>query len=886
MRLILAVVVSAWLVGAQICNINDPNTNPSLIPKMGTGGALATLANGSTVLFCTPNASAPGVYDYGCTPAPFDNNIPGAIVYLLILVYVCLCGVGTVSDAFMAGIEAITSVSKFVEKKDSAGKITQLEVKAWNPTVANLTLMALGSSAPEILLGLNETIMGKFHAGGLGPGTIVGSAAFNLMGIVGICVYCIPMPNQKTGETGQRKIQDFGVYTITAFFSIFAYLWLIVILELNSKDVVELWEAAVTFLFFPLVVGLAFAADKGWFSRKGQKIVPQSRVNGVIGGKHGNKLLTKQAAHQMLKDEEKVGLDDDEIMAIAQSRMNLMLSPVAARKSRAQWSVYATRKFLTGGNVKNQPSELDSLMESTGPQDPDGRVEVVTQGNLGRPRRVSVAAVTMRPTIGFTSGILNVHMTDGLVKVKVLRLGDAMQKVSVDYSTRTATAEVGKDFEAASGTLTFEPRELVRSFDVKILADTITENKEIFQVVLSNPSAGVVIKEDASECKVVIIDDTGPGTIVFAETDMGKQAAEYEIKEEDGHVDVLVMRVDGFKGTVKVQYATRDDSAIAGKDYIEQKGTLIFENGETSKAIRIPIIQTDAFELTERFWLDIKDPEGCKLGGLFHAVITILPDNRLRTRADLLKEIVPVNWDRMRLGAGNWKEQILESVTAPSPECAVAARIMHYPSVPFKLLFALTIPPTTYLHGFLTFFFALAGIYFITVLIADSASLFGCSLGLEDEITAIVFVALGTSLPDTFASKAAAIAEDTADSSIGNVTGSNSVNVFLGLGMSWLAAAIYWRSVGPTAEWVAMYPDIALQYPGQAVYVVRSGNLVTSVATFTGCALVCICVLYYRRVKFGAELGGPCRIPTLVMFMSLWVCYLAVSVYVIKNNSL
>jgi solute carrier family 8 (sodium/calcium exchanger) len=28
----------------------------------------------------------------------------------------------------------------------------------WNPTVANLTLMALGSSAPEILLNVIETI--------------------------------------------------------------------------------------------------------------------------------------------------------------------------------------------------------------------------------------------------------------------------------------------------------------------------------------------------------------------------------------------------------------------------------------------------------------------------------------------------------------------------------------------------------------------------------------------------------------------------------------------------------------------------------------------------------------------------------------------------------
>ena len=57
--------------------------------------------------------------------------------------------------------------------------------------------------------------------------------------------------------------------------------------------------------------------------------------------------------------------------------------------------------------------------------------------------------------------------------------------------------------------------------------------------------------------------------------------------------------------------------------------------------------------------------------------------------------------------------------------------------------------------------------------------------------SAITFVALGTSLPDTFAYKAAAMQEKYADNAIGNVTGSNSVNVFLGLGIPWLLAAIY-----------------------------------------------------------------------------------------------
>jgi len=50
-------------------------------------------------------------------------------------------------------IENITSQTKQIELWDAEGqKKFLIETPIWNETVANLTLMALGSSAPEILL--------------------------------------------------------------------------------------------------------------------------------------------------------------------------------------------------------------------------------------------------------------------------------------------------------------------------------------------------------------------------------------------------------------------------------------------------------------------------------------------------------------------------------------------------------------------------------------------------------------------------------------------------------------------------------------------------------------------------------------------------------------
>jgi len=129
-----------------------------------------------------------------------------------------------------------------------------MQVPIWNPTIANLTLLALGSSAPEILLSVIESLkdLGK-PAGVLGPASIVGSGAFNLLVITGISILSVDEP---------KKIYDLGVYACTAFFSLFAYSWMYFCLLINTENVVDINEAWLTLFFFFLLVSVSFAADK------------------------------------------------------------------------------------------------------------------------------------------------------------------------------------------------------------------------------------------------------------------------------------------------------------------------------------------------------------------------------------------------------------------------------------------------------------------------------------------------------------------------------------------------------------------------------------------------------------------------------------------------
>ena len=128
-------------------------------------------------------------------------------------------------------------------------------------------------------------------------------------------------------------------------------------------------------------------------------------------------------------------------------------------------------------------------------------------------------------------------------------------------------------------------------------------------------------------------------------------------------------------------------------------------------------------------------------------------------------------------------------------EVTLSEALFHFACIGWKVIFAL-VPPTEYGAGAPALFVALAFIGIVTMLVGEVATILGCAIGLKASVTAITLVAMGTSLPDTLASMTAAKQFEYADSAIGNVTGSNCVNVFLGLGLPWVISAHYNESIG------------------------------------------------------------------------------------------
>jgi len=183
---------------------------------------------------------------------------------------------------------------------------------------------------------------------------------------------------------------------------------------------------------------------------------------------------------------------------------------------------------------------------------------------------------------------------------------------------------------------------------------------------------------------------------------------------------------------------------------------------------------------------------------------------------------------------------------------------LHFFSIIPKVACAF-IPNADLLGGYPCFVLSIAMVGLITFFVQESARSISCAMGIPQSVAAIMIVALGTSLPDTLASRAAALADETADASVGNITGSNSVNIFLGLGLPWTVGAIYWTAKGFDGMPV---PDIGLGY---------------SVLVFEILAVICLGGFGFRRWRFGYELGGRGKYTTGLVFGSLWVLFITLS---------
>ena len=185
---------------------------------------------------------------------------------------------------------------------------------------------------------------------------------------------------------------------------------------------------------------------------------------------------------------------------------------------------------------------------------------------------------------------------DGRIGFLVFLASDSGRTVSVNYATRGVSATADTDYRPASGTLTIPPGSAGERIWVTIVDDSLDEEHEIVEMVLSRPRYAVA--GDLLAIGTIEDDDAEPVPMV----------PDVTVAERSGGMEFVVTLDTISAKRITWDYRTVDGTAAAGEDYDGATGTLTFEPGETRDTLPVRIVNDTMDEVDEDFRLSLTNP--------------------------------------------------------------------------------------------------------------------------------------------------------------------------------------------------------------------------------------------------------------------------------------
>jgi hypothetical protein len=175
----------------------------------------------------------------------------------------------------------------------------------------------------------------------------------------------------------------------------------------------------------------------------------------------------------------------------------------------------------------------------------------------------------------------------------------AADQIAVNYTTVDSSATAPADYASASGTITFEPGEILKTMGVAVHGDSLTEGDETFAVELSGASGATV--SDGQAVGIIVDDENAPavsiGDVTVVEGDAGTTEAA-----------LLLTLSHSSSDSVTVNYATADASATAPSDYQESVGTVTFDPMTTTRGLTVPVQGDLVDEPNKTFFVTLSSP--------------------------------------------------------------------------------------------------------------------------------------------------------------------------------------------------------------------------------------------------------------------------------------
>ncbi|XP_037338537.2 adhesion G-protein coupled receptor V1 [Pungitius pungitius] len=189
---------------------------------------------------------------------------------------------------------------------------------------------------------------------------------------------------------------------------------------------------------------------------------------------------------------------------------------------------------------------------------------------------------------------------NGSAVVRLVRGPGVFGEVQVYWNI---TPAVVSEFEVISGTVTMKDGQSYATIILKALDDDLPEERQQYQLTLTSATAGMEISSTGKHAKIVMAASDNPyGLFSFTQQQI-------RVSEEEGMVNVTIIRSLGSLGSVWVTYHTSGHTAVSGVDFAPASGRLLFPPGQTSQQVTLHVLDDSLAEDTEMFFLNITEVE-------------------------------------------------------------------------------------------------------------------------------------------------------------------------------------------------------------------------------------------------------------------------------------
>ncbi|XP_048838820.1 adhesion G-protein coupled receptor V1 [Brienomyrus brachyistius] len=220
--------------------------------------------------------------------------------------------------------------------------------------------------------------------------------------------------------------------------------------------------------------------------------------------------------------------------------------------------------------------------------------------------------------VGFHEASRSVTAREGeKLHLLVKRSSPGRGNVTMDW--RIQGPRVQQTFVHTSGALFFSEGILSETIVLQLMDDQAPEEKEEYKVILSNiltqgvaVTGQAVLDSESHEALVTVIGSDEP----FGVLNIAPSSLSVFSEEVNTTIKIFINREQGASGAINISYETvkgsRQDLALTesalaepGLDFLSATGSLVMQDGQTSLAIPITIIDDEIPELQECFLINI-----------------------------------------------------------------------------------------------------------------------------------------------------------------------------------------------------------------------------------------------------------------------------------------